>query len=232
MPTRDSGSYRAGTAGPLACRKKFLRIFPGGFRDERYLAWEREYKWHAHRRWVAEIGTKHQFRARLDSGEHREIARRAVRIEAGQPLLFSFEKIALKDAVVRSAPGATRFAEGLYEWLHGPGGERERFERWIEVAAALPRRQTRVASWPAITVFGFIARPRVHVFVKPTTMKRAAARYGFDLSYSSRPGWDTYSSMLELCRVVRSDLTDLHPRDQIDVQSFLWVQGSDEYADA
>jgi len=29
---------------------------------------------------------------------------------------------------------------------------------------------------------------------------------------------------------VRSDLRDLRPRDMIDVQSFLWVQGSDEYA--
>jgi len=28
---------------------------------------------------------------------------------------------------------------------------------------------------------------------------------------------------------VRRDLKDLRPRDMIDLQSFLWVQGSDEY---
>ena len=33
------------------CRRKFLRTFPGGFRDENYLAWERDYKWQAHREW-------------------------------------------------------------------------------------------------------------------------------------------------------------------------------------
>ena len=30
-------------------------------------------------------------------------------------------------------------------------------------------------------------------------------------------------------RQVRRDLRDLRPRDMIDIQSFLWVQGSDEY---
>jgi len=29
---------------------------------------------------------------------------------------------------------------------------------------------------------------------------------------------------------VRRDLRDLKPREMIDMQSFLWVQGSDEYA--
>ena len=30
-------------------------------------------------------------------------------------------------------------------------------------------------------------------------------------------------------RTVSRDLRDLRPRDQIDIQSFIWVQGSDEY---
>ena len=34
--------------GPVRCRRKFLRFFPGGFRDETYLDWERTYKWEAH----------------------------------------------------------------------------------------------------------------------------------------------------------------------------------------
>ena len=28
---------------------------------------------------------------------------------------------------------------------------------------------------------------------------------------------------------IRQDLLDIRPRDKIDVQSFIWVQGSDEY---
>jgi hypothetical protein len=220
---------RTARQGPVECRRRFLRQFPGGFSDETYLAWERDYKWRAHRRWRAEIGGKDELRAKLDDGLHREVATAAVRIEAGQPLLFSYEKMALKDAVVRSDEGARRFAEGCDDWLWGEGTERQRFERWVDTVASLPRKQTRVLTWPILTVFGFIARPRVHAFLKPVAMQRAARAYGFDLEYSSKPNWDTYASFLELCRTVKHDLADLAPRDQIDVQSFLWVQGSDEY---
>jgi hypothetical protein len=213
----------------IACRRRFLRQFPDGFVDETYLAWERDYKWRAHRRWLAEIGGKDEFGAKLAAGRHDEVARAAVRIESGQPLLFSYEKMALKDAVVRSDSGARRFADGCHDWLWGGGPERERFERWVDVVASLPRRQTRVLTWPILTVFGFIARPRVHAFLKPVAMRRAADAYGFELHYSSKPNWDTYASFLELCRTVKHDLADLAPRDLIDIQSFLWVQGSDEY---
>jgi hypothetical protein len=214
--------------GPLACRRRFLQQFPGGFSDETYLAWERDYKWRAHRRWRAEVGGEAEFQSKLANNRHRDVSSAAVRIEAGQPLLFSYEKMALKDAL-RSGDGARRFAGGCYDWLWGDGTERERFERWIETVASLPRKQTRVLTWPILTVFGFIARPRVHAFLKPVAMRRAAHAYGFDLAYSSTPNWETYSGFLDLCRTVRRDLADLGPRDQIDIQSFLWVQGSDEY---
>jgi hypothetical protein len=63
------------------------------------------------------------------------------------------------------------------------------------------------------------------------TIRRAAEAYAFDLRYSPTPGWETYGSILDLARTVRRDLEGLSPRDQIDVQSFLWIIGSDEYAD-
>lgn len=68
-----------------------------------------------------------------------------------------------------------------------------------------------------------------HVFVKPNTTRAAAHAYGFDLRYSSKPSWDTYASLLAFAETVRRDLRDLRPRDMIDIQSFMWVQGSDEY---
>jgi hypothetical protein len=34
---------------------------------------------------------------------------------------------------------------------------------------------------------------------------------------------------MEKTAFVRRDLSDLAPRDMIDIQSFLWVQGSDAY---
>lgn len=89
-----------------------------------------------------------------------QVAAEAVRIESRTNLLFSFEKMALRDAV-RTRAGARLFAEGLYE---------------------LPRSEI-------------------------------------------------YAGVIRLASLVRRDLHDLRPRDMIDIQSFLWVQGSDEYAE-
>src|SRR3954470_17988523 len=122
-----------------SCRRHFLAHFPDGFRDETYLDWERDYKWQAHKRWAAELD-KPMFAKLLDAGEHAEIASRAVRIESRTNLLFSFEKMALRDAV-KSDAGARTFAKGLYDFLHGGGDVEHRFERWIDAVGELPRRQ-------------------------------------------------------------------------------------------
>jgi hypothetical protein len=93
----------------------------------------------------------------------------------------------------------------------------------------LPRRQTRVLTWPVVTIFGFLALPDQHFFLKPTVTRVAAREYGYDFRYQSRPNWDTYSDLLTFAGTVSRDLEQLRPRDMIDIQSFLWVQGSDEY---
>lgn len=208
------------------CRAKFLRFFPGGFRDETYIDWERDYKWKAHQAWEEQLNRK-QYQALLKAGQFADIAQRAVRIETRTNLLFSFEKMALRDAV--KGRGARQFAEGLYEYVYGRGAMRKRFEAFTEVLEGLPRRQTRVLTWPLHTVFGMIARPDEHIFLKPRVTQIAADEYGFDFVYKSRPNWDTYQSLLDFAEQVRKDNRDLKPRDLIDLQGFIWVLGSDEY---
>ncbi|HEX8748893.1 MAG TPA: hypothetical protein VF717_17090 [Pyrinomonadaceae bacterium] len=213
------------------CRRKFLRLFPGGFSDATYLDWERGYKWEAHERWEESLGQA-EFRRLIRAGEFSEAAGRAVRVEQSTrySMLFSFEKMALRDAV-KTEEGARTFSEGLYDFLHGGGQLERRFNRWIEAVAALPRRQTRVLTWPMVTVWGFLAQPDAHIFLKPMVTRAAAREYGFDFAYRSRPSWETYNNLLQFAETVRRDLKDLKPRDMIDIQSFIWVQGSDEYAE-
>ena len=217
----------AARSGPEKCRRKFLRFFPKGFHDDKYVDWERGYKWEAHERWNSLL-PRETHRTLIDDDESAEAARRAVTIESRTNLLFSFEKMALRDAI-KSAAGARAFAEGLYDFLYGRGSLQTKFERWVEVVGALPRRQTRVLTWPLVTVFGFLALPEEHFFLKPMVTRRAADEYGFDFQYKSRPNWDTYSNLLDFANTVSRDLRALRPRDMIDIQSFLWVQGSDEY---
>src|SRR3954462_5201051 len=155
LPSRRRPAHSATPA--IRSRRKFLRFFPDGFRDETYLDWERVYKWRAHQGWQEQLGPE-PFRSLLKQRKYSEIAALAVRIESRTNLLFSFEKMAIRDAV-KSAAGAKAFATGLYDFLYGTGSMQHRLERWIEVVAALPRKQTRVLTWPLVTVFGFIAQP-------------------------------------------------------------------------
>jgi hypothetical protein len=225
---RVPAARRVPSSGADRCRRKFLRIFPGGFSDETYLDWERKYKLAAHLRWQALLA-RPLLEAQMRKRQWAQIARIAIGIEARTNLLFSFEKMALRDAVA-DVRGARSFAEGLHAFLYGDGPLPTRFDAWRDTVAALPRRQTRVLTWPVLTVFPFIADPRTHMYLKPLVTKAAAVRYGFAFRYSPKVHYSTYESLLDFARTVARDLRDLRPRDQIDIQSFIWVQGSDEYA--
>jgi hypothetical protein len=209
--------------------KKFLYYFPKGFADETYKAWERNYKWEAHKAWEAMLH-KQEYERLLDSRQYSEISLRAVRIETKTNLLFSFEKMALRDAI-KPPGGAKEFAIGLYDYVYGKGRLQERFENFTKTLESLPRKQTRVLTWPLHTVFGFIAKPNEHIFLKPRVTQVAAEAYDYPFNYKSRPNWDTYKSLIGFAEQVREDTAALRPKDYIDLQSFIWVMGSDEYPD-
>jgi len=216
--------------GAARCRRKFELYYPEGFEDETYQVAERSYKERANLEWRMELGAA-AFRKLLARGEFRQIADAAVRVESRTNLLFSFEKMALRDAV-RTPAGARLFATELYALLYGHGSPQRRFNDWLEALRDLPQPGSPVLTWPMATVFGFIARPEKHLFFKPRVTQRAARAYAFDLHYDSRPSWAGYQQLLTFAAVIRRDLAR-HPgfkaRDYIDLQSFIWVQGADEY---
>jgi hypothetical protein len=210
-----------------SCWKRFEQFFPLGFRDPKYMDWERGYKWAAHEEWQAALDKK-QFLRLLNEGKYQDIASIAIRIESRTNLLFSFEKMALRDGV-RTVKGAEIFSQGLYRLLHGRGTLQNRFDNWCEAVSRLPRKQTRVLTHPVATVFPFIADPKQHVFVKPKVLKAAAAAFGFELHYESKPSWRLYSQVLMFADLIANELKSRRPLDMIDIQSFMWVIGSDEY---
>ncbi len=67
------------------------------------------------------------------------------------------------------------------------------------------------------------------MFLKPTVTKIAARKYDYPFTYQSKPNWNTYQSLLHFADEVRKDTLRYHPRDYIDLQSFMWVLGSEEY---
>jgi len=216
--------------GAASCRRRFEQFYPEGFGDSDYVVAERSPRERACLEWQRDLGPT-PFRKLLARGEYRQIAALALRIESHTNLLFSFEKMALRDAL-RPAAGARLFAHELYAFLHGRGSPRRRFEDWVQAVAELPCPHARVQTWPVVTLFGFLAKPERHLFLKPRVTRRAARAYGFDLRYQPAPAWQIYESLLTFAAIIRRDL-DRHAgfraRDMIDVQSFIWVQGAEEY---
>jgi hypothetical protein len=229
-PASGARASNVNYLGAARCRRKFELFYPDGFQDQTYLVAERSSKERAHLEWQHELGPA-AFRKLLARGEFRQIADIAVRIESRANLLFSFEKMALRDAV-KTAAGARLFATELYAFLWARGSPHRKFEDWVLAVADLPARQARLLTWPVVTVFGFLARPDKHLFLKPRVTRKAARAYGFDLQYAPAPSWDGYHSLLTFAAIMRRDL-DRKPgfkaRDMIDLQSFIWVQGAEEY---
>lgn len=209
--------------------KKFLYYFKGGYADPKFNSWEREYKWDAHLKFADNLN-RQAYAKLLKEKEFEKISLMAVQIESKTNLLFSFEKMALRDAV-KTPEGAENFAKGLFDYIYGTGSLQKRFEKFVEVAGSLPRKQTRVLTWPLVTVFGFLGNPDEHIFLKPRVTQKAAEKYRFDFNYKSKPTWATYSSLLSFAEQIRKDTIKHKPKDYIDLQSFIWVMGSDEYPD-
>ena len=213
----------------IRCRRKFLHYFRKGYSDPTFIDWERQYKLDAHFRFQQDLDYE-EYKRLLKKGDYDTIAQLAVRTESRTNLLFSFEKMALRDAV-KPAEGSRAFAKGLFEYVYGKAPLKDRFEAFVEVVGSLPRKQTRVLTWPLTTVFGFLANPHEHIFLKPRVTQVAAGKYAYDFDYRSKPNWETYRSLLDFAEQVRKDTSDLKPADMIDLQSFIWVMGSDEYPD-
>jgi len=220
------------------CKKSFLEECPGGFFDPLYVAKYRSTLAAAHRRWVGELN-KQKFSSLLQEARYQEIVATALAIEGETDLLSTAERTALKKALATSG-GAAMFALALYEYLYMTGengsgpSDKDRFEHFCRMLGSLPTagkisRQVQNAillSWPIATAFGAIAQPRRLVFVKPILARQAALKYGFPFAYEAEPSWTAYSSMLDFAACLRADLSDLRPRDLLDIQRFIKILGT------
>jgi hypothetical protein len=174
--------------GLAVAKRRFREIFRGGFSDPTYLSWERDYKWNAHLSWERELG-RSQFRALIKADSFEEIARRVARFYGRSKLnmMALYEWMALREAL-ESPQGGRLLTTALFDLLHGPGPFVHRLEVFTAALDRAPQRQTRLAKWPIVTLFPFVARPAHHLIVKPRLMKRAAERLGLraDLSVATQ----------------------------------------------
>lgn len=219
---------RKSTVSHADAKRGFLRVFPLGFSDPKYLAEERGYKWDSHILWQKTLARPF-YEALLSSGNHAEACTRLRRVISRNKLNLPspFELMAL-NRLTTNAETQRLFAEHVYSLVFGNdfGGALDQFVLTLQ---RLNVKGSKPFTWPIVTLYPFIADPVRHMFVKPVATQGAAARLGFELNYKPLPNALTYHRVLELALRLMDDLKELAPRDLMDVQGFIWVTHSAAY---
>lgn len=208
---RDAGKADPRYFGHAGARSRFLKFFPNGFRSDGFLSRERNYKVEAKRKLDAAAPLS-------DALNGSGLGKAVLSAFHATNMLSRFEKARVADvlrgrdadAFVRAA---ARFADDA-------------------TAAALSGIERVLAPhdcarWTFATYLPFLWRPDAHMYLKPEATKDFAVRVGhpFASIYRARLEFDVYSSLLTLADETSNELSDLSPRDRIDIQSFIWVVG-------
>lgn len=202
----------------------FLSVFPGGFTDPSYLQSERNYKTEAHKH-AQSVLPKEVFKQLIDEGHYAEITSRTQKLVNMTNLIFPNEKMALKDGL-KNPEHQKIFCDALYEMLFGLDELEFRFKRYIQVLSKINAEKWTIASY-----FPFIFDPTRFMFVKPTVTQFAAKISHFEINYKPELNWLTYRSVLAFSDYINNSIQQLHPRDMIDVQSFMWTIAPGKYID-
>ena len=162
----------------------------------------------------------------LEEGKVEELSKRLFVVEGLLNLLSPYEKMALSDAL-KNEQAATSYFSALFDVCERDKVDKEAYQALIMAVDELPAKEgrARVSTWPVLTQFPFVARPDCHMFLKPEVTKSCAERMMFDLQYSPRLNWGTYSQLLKLADRLFDELKPMGAKDYIDVQSYIWVIG-------
>jgi hypothetical protein len=72
-----------------------------------------------------------------------------------------------------------------------------------------------------VTLLPFVARPDVHMLLRPHFACDVAQRLGVELAYEAEPNWPTYASLLASAGQLLEKLRPLGARDHVDVEAFM-----------
>jgi hypothetical protein len=111
---------------------------------------------------------------------------------------------------------------GLHRLLY------EDFDPALEELASLLQPYN-AAKWTVLTYWLFFRFPERHMFMQPVVARKCAARMGYELHYETTPNRETYRSLFGLSAFLREGIAALEPKDNIDMQSFIYVIGKEGY---
>ena len=204
-----SGRNYIGMDGAIT---RFLRVFPGGFRDAAYLTKERDYKV------AASEFLRHELPVETALVADASACAIVARAYGKTNLLSLFEQSRVRE--VLKGPDGSAFLRAAAALATGD------YAGLDTMAEAL--RPSGAVTWPILTYLPFLWAPDQHMFLKPTVTVEFAERVGhrFARDYAAEDRTIVYASLLDMTATTTAALTGLEPADGIDVQSFVWVVGA------
>jgi hypothetical protein len=203
----------------------FLKEFPDGFYGKKFNENERDYKVKAHDLAIELLG-KEVFHGLLEAECYVEIVKRALKVANATNLIFPNEKMSLKDGL-KTHEAQQQFCMALYSLLYSE----EKLENLFVVFSNVLE-DIDAAKWTTATYFLFIIHPDKYMFVKPKITQYSSALCGCEVNYKPQLNWLTYKSVLGFSEYIKSEISQLKPRDMIDVQSFMWCIAPGTYHNA
>lgn len=133
-------------------------------------------------------------------------------------LLSTFEAARLKEVLL--GPNGAAFVRGAANFAAGA------YDRGSDQMTRAINPHGRI-SWPLVTYLPFLWEPARHMFLKPTVTQDFSERVGlrFHHDYDPAPNAQTYEALLNLVMETGAAIAELKPKDNIDIQSFIWVVG-------
>jgi hypothetical protein len=188
-------------------RNRFLHFFPNGFHSEGYDGEERAYKLRAKDKLETELPLDRAIEA---SGAGEVV----LSIYGATNLLSPFEKMRVRD--VLRGPSADMFIRAAARFALG-----DTRTALAEMESTLKPQDA--AKWTVVTYLPFLWRPDAHMFLKPMVTTDFAERIGHRFAQDYEPALkiSVYESLLDLVSKTETELSDLKPRDRIDIQSFI-----------
>ncbi len=204
-------------------KELFLTKYPGKFDDPQYIGdlkkGERFYKLQTTNLYQELFGNG-QLRQMLENKDAAGLAEKTGKILDEQDLAFHQEILCFKE--VLKAPELTlQYFTLLTNLLEDPEVRAETMVPYFEAVKVMT--VAGFAKWTNATLLPYFAQPSRHFFLKPLVTRKFAEMFGYELKYEVIPNWATYEALLAMARDCKEKLADWNPKDNIDIQSFIWI---------
>lgn len=208
----EAGKLEPGYVGMDGAVTRFLEFMPGGLRGDRNVAEERGYKLAA----SAVLNQVLPMERALEATEEDAANVRKARLWLN--ILSPYETMHLKTVLENpEGPAFLRAAAKFAAGDHAAGAH----------AMETALRKYGSQSWPKATYFGYLWRPSMNMFCKPTVTRDFAQRIGHPFQYDYEPAISggVYESLMDLAGTTLKATRSIGAEDYIDVQSFIYVIG-------